>query len=86
MKKEVFDLIETINETAMQFQEHRGCAPTSLAISPRSYRRLLEIIAWEQRIGNLVIGCTPVRKLETPFGKVNIVIDEMSSDTKIEAE
>jgi hypothetical protein len=84
--KEVFDLIEAINETAMQFREQTGYAPAGIAVSPRSYRRLLEIIAWEQRIGNLVIGCTPVRELETPFGKVNIVIDEVSPDTAIEAE
>ncbi len=84
--KEVFDLIETINETAMQFRDQTGYAPASIAVSPRSYRRLLEIKAQEQRIGNLVIGCTPVRELEIPFGKVNIVIDEMSSDTTIEAE
>jgi hypothetical protein len=84
--KQVFDLIETINETALQFREQTGYAPSSIAVSPRSYRRLLEIKAWEQRIGNLVIGCTPLREMETPFGKVNIVINETSSDTAVEAK
>ena len=83
--KEVFDLIEAINETAMQYREQTGRVPTTIAVSPGSYRRLLEIKAWEQRIGNLVIGCTPLRELETPFGKVNIVIDETSADTAVEA-
>ncbi len=84
--KEVFDLIEAINETAMQYRAQIGNVPTTIAVSPRSYRRLLEIKASEQRTGNLVIGCTPVRELETPVGKVNIVIDETSSDTTVEAE
>ncbi len=82
--KEVFDLIEAINDRVIQYRDQTGHIPTTLAISPGSYRRLLEIKSWEARIGNLIIGCAPLQQIETILGKVNIIIDEMLNDTAIE--
>ncbi len=82
--KQVFDLIEAINDRLTQFLDQEGLTPNAIAISPASYRRLLEIKSWEWRIGNLIIGCAPMREIETPLGKASIIIDEILSDTEVE--
>ncbi len=82
--KQVFDLIETIIETAMDYFERTGVRPATVAISLSSYRRLLEIKSWEERIGNLIIGCRPLEEIETPIGKLRVIIDEILVDTAVE--
>ena len=82
--EQVHDLIEAINEKVNRYLQRTGLIPTSIAISPGSYRRLLEITAWEGRIGNLVIGCVPLSEIKTISGKVKVIIDELVSDTEIE--
>lgn len=82
--KQVFDLIEAINDRLTQFLDQEGLTPNAIAISPASYRRLLEIKSWEWRIGNLIISCRPLKEIETPLGKVHLVIDELLSDTEVE--
>ena len=82
--EQVHDIVEAINEKVKGYLQRTGLVPTSIAISPGSYRRLLEITAWEGRIGNLVVGCAPLSQIETPSGKVNVIIDELISDTQVE--
>lgn len=82
--KQVFDLIDTIIESAMDYFGRTGVKPVAVAISRGSYRRLLEIKSWEERIGNLIIGCRPLEEIETPLGKIKIVIDELLVDTSVE--
>jgi hypothetical protein len=82
--KQVFDIVEAIHGKVTNCLDEKGLMPASVAVSPCSYRRLIETRSLEGRIGNLIIGCSPLRKMETPFGKVNIVIDEMISDTEVE--
>ena len=84
MENQVYDLIESISEKIEDFISRTGFVPMCVSISPGLYRRLLEMVAWEGRIGNLIIGCTPLREIETPFGKMRIAIDEMLSDTSVE--
>ena len=82
--EQVHDLIEAINEKVNGYLQRTGLMPTSIVISTGSYRRLLEIIAWEGRIGNLVIGCVPLTEIVTASGKVKVIIDELISDTEVE--
>lgn len=84
--RSAFDLIEVINERIAEHKERTGFRPHSIAVSPAAYRRLVEIRAWEERIGNLIIGCAPLREFETEDGNVALVIDEMLADTAVEVE
>ena len=84
--KQVFDLIEAIGNKVMEYAERTGNKPTAVSISRGSYRRILEIRAWETQIGNLIIGCAPQSEIDTPLGKVKVVIDELLDDTAIETE
>jgi hypothetical protein len=82
--QQVFDIIEAINEKVVEFLKRAGVTPSSIAISAGSYRRLLEMAACDASIGNLIIGCRPLQEIETPLGKLRVIIDELFSDTEIE--
>ncbi len=82
--KKVFDVIEAINDKVTRYHQQTGLVPSAISISPRFYRQLVEIKSWEQRIGNLVIGCVPIKEIETLVGKVQIILDEILSDTAVE--
>ena len=81
--KEVFDLLEAINESTMAFVEENGRKPEEVAVSIGAHRRLLEIKAGDTMIGNLVIGCTPLDEIETDAGTVRLAIDETLAETEI---
>jgi hypothetical protein len=81
--EQVHDLIEAINERINGYLHRTGLVPTSISISSRSYRRLLELTAWEGRIGDLVIGRVPLTEIKTTSGKVKVIIDELISDTEV---
>ena len=81
-----FDLVETINERIAEHREKSGRSPNAVAVSPVAYRHLVEIKAWEGRIGDLVIGCTPVTEYRTEDGIVEVLIDELLADTAVEVE
>jgi hypothetical protein len=83
MENQVYDLIESIYEKVEDFISRTGFVPVYVSISPGLYRRLLELVAWEGRIGNLIIGCAPLTQIETSAGSVQIVIDEIISDTEV---
>ena len=82
--KNVFDIIEAIEEKVAEVLEKYGRIPAAIALSPGSYRRLLEIRSTDVTVGNLIIGCVPLNELETSSGRVSVVIDEMLSDTCVE--
>lgn len=77
-------LLAAIREKITSYIQRMGAIPAQISISPSSYRRLVELKAWEGRIGNLIIGCFPLTGIETPFGEIRIVIDELLSDAAIE--
>ena len=84
--KQVFNLIEAIGHKVMEYADRTGNKPATIILSRGSYRRILEIKADEGRIGNLIIGCAPMTEIDTPLGKVKVVIDEMLDDMTIETE
>ena len=81
--KQVFDLIEAIEEAVAKHIHRNGIAPMEISFSPASYQRLVRIKAEEQIFGNLIVGCEAIREIETASGPVEVVIDEMLSDTEI---
>jgi hypothetical protein len=81
---QVFDLLEAIKEKLLSYARRTGAIPAEISISPGSYRQLVELKAWEGRIGNLIIGSFPLTDIETPLGKIRIMIDELLSDTAVE--
>jgi len=81
--KQVFDLVEEINAKVTEYFYSTGLKPSTLEISPRSYRRLLEIESSEHAIGNLIIGCRALREMTTALGRVHVVIDESMSDIEV---
>lgn len=81
--KQVFDLIEAINEGVMIFVEENGRTPSEVTISKGAYRRLLEIKSEESMIGNLLIGCSPIVEIDTPIGVIHLSIDELLSATEV---
>ncbi|MBI2619302.1 MAG: hypothetical protein HYW57_04415 [Ignavibacteriales bacterium] len=82
--QEVTDPGKAINETVARHSQHHRSIPSAILISPRLYRRLLEQIARHHGIGNLLIGCFALRKFLTPFGAVQIMIDELVPDNEIQ--
>lgn len=77
----VFDVVETINERIRKYVSCAGSSPKAILLSPASYRRLLEINSVDQEIGDLLIGCIPLRSFTTAWGNIRVVIDEMLGDT-----
>lgn len=80
---QVFDLIAEIAERTAEFVERTGYRASSVFLSPLSYRRLLEIQAQENAIGNLIIGCASIAEIAIPGGTLRVIIDEMLSDTDV---
>ncbi|HAL57852.1 MAG TPA: hypothetical protein DCP63_15655 [Bacteroidetes bacterium] len=82
--QDVFDLVQAINQKISQHHDQTGRKPRSVSVSPNSYRRLLEIKAWEERFGNLIIGCFPITLIATARGSLPLLIDELLPDTTVE--
>lgn len=82
--KNVFDIIEAVEEKVAEFLERCGRLPNGLALSPGSYRRLIEIRSTDFTLGNLIVGCLAMNRYEAEAGCVNIVIDELLPDTSVE--
>ena len=82
--KNVFDILEAIEEKVAEFLDRCGRIPAAIILSPGSYRRLVEMRSMDITVGNLIIGCVPLKEVDTSAGKVNVVIDEMLSDSYVE--
>lgn len=82
--KQIFDLIEAMEEATAMHLYRNGVPPKEISFSPASYQRLVRIKAEEHMIGSLIIGCEAIREIETSTGTVELVIDEMLTDTEIE--
>jgi len=71
--KEVYDLVEEIYEKLAEFFETTGQEPQAIALSPGSYRWLLELKSSDPGMIN-------------PFGYFRLVIDEILPDTEVRIE
>ena len=82
--KQVFDLLEAINEKAEEFFQATEQTPRVVSVSPRAYRRLLEI-----RLADLIESeqeavLTAIETIKTSVGVLRVRIDEMISDLVVE--
>ena len=82
--KQVFDLIETINEKAEEYFKTKERKPATVTVSPRAYRRLLEIRLAELLDTGRDVLLTAMETISTGVGSLRIIIDEMIADTVIE--
>lgn len=84
MKKDVFDILETINDrTAGHFYD-TGRRPQTVSVSRNAYRRMLEIkIGDMEESGKSTARCYAIREVSTPVGQMNLFIDELLKDTEI---
>jgi hypothetical protein len=80
---QVFDLVEEINEKVTEYFYSTGLKPSTLEISPCSYRQLIEMESSEHAIGDLIIGCKALREMTTALGKLHVVINETIADTEL---
>jgi len=84
--RQVYDVIDAINQTLEERFNQREMTPCVISISPRSYRWLIERMAENNRIGNLLIGCTAICELSTSMGVLPVVIDEALSDAEVRVD
>lgn len=80
----VFDVAGAINDRIRRYVASASTAPATIALSPASYRRLLECAATHPELGNLVIASLPILSLTTAWGRVRVLIDELLGDTEID--
>ena len=79
----VFDPIEKINDAVMRFFQSTGRKPAEINVSRASYRRLVELNSTYSSIGNLIIGCLALLRLETCLGVVGLAVDEVLPDESV---
>jgi hypothetical protein len=80
--RQVFDLLEAIRERVLEHLYNTGVKGTHVALSPRSYRRLLEV---HRSRGGVPVaaGCGAIGEIMTPVGRLSVLIDELIPDTEI---
>ena len=81
---QVYALIEAIDTEVKLYFDRTGASPEAISISPVSYRQLLETRAKCERTGDQVMGCWRIDAVETPFGNVRIMIDELLLETEVD--
>ena len=82
--KQVFDLIEAIEEAVARHSHRSDTAPTQISFSPASYQHLMRLKAADHLTGIPLTGCKAIQEIQTGAGPLTIVIDEMLSDTIVE--
>jgi len=81
---QVFVLIKAIDKKLRLYFDLTGRSPETISISPLSYRQLLETRAKCERVDNQMMGCRRIDAVETPFGNVRLMIDELLLDTEVD--
>jgi hypothetical protein len=87
MKKEVFDILETIHAQTVEHYHKTGRKPETVSVSRNANRRLLEIkIEQSGDNGQPNNKCYAIGDVTTPTGAVALQIDELLNDTEIGIE
>jgi hypothetical protein len=71
--RQVFELLDEIYQQMTEYIDRTGHPPRRLALSPRSYRRLLELMLNEPAL----VG---------PLCDIRLIIDELMPDTEVHIE
>jgi len=77
------DIRTMINTAVEEFAAATGRRPEEVRISPASYRRLIEVESADPDLGNLMIGCLALLKIQTSLGWMVLAIDEILADVSV---
>jgi len=84
--RKIFDPLEAIYDRLESFYFKAGRMPNAIVLSPNTYRRLLEICLKELRYEEFIPGYAQVVLFQTPWGAIQIVIDELLGDMQVSVE
>lgn len=84
--RRIFDPLEAIYDRLESFYFKSGRMPTAIVLSPNTYRRVLEICAKELKFEEFIPGYAQVVLFQTPWGAIQIVIDELLGDMQVSVE
>ncbi len=84
--KKIFDPVEAILEMIDLFYGESGRAPAAIVVSRNTYRRLLEIDPAEFKVRCVPKGVTTIPLISTPWGDMQLIIDEILEDTRVEVD
>ncbi|GEM_PF-1391505 len=84
--KRVFDPIEAIFELIDYFYNEYGRAPAAVVVSRNTHRRLLEISPPDCKVDCIVNEFAPIAIVSTPWGEIQLIIDELLEDTRVEVD
>ncbi len=77
------DLLRAINERTIEHFWRIGLKPDVLALSPTTYRILTGMVSLEEHVEARLNESVVVRRLRTPLGRIQVVINEMLPDAEI---
>lgn len=80
----VYDFIDVLNKKILAHLARGNRNPSRVEVSRCLYRRLMEMKSAESAIGNLILGSFAVTEIRADSGNLEVIIDEMLSDTSIE--
>jgi len=84
--KRMFDPLEAIFELIDYVYSESGRVPAAVIVSRNSYRRLLEIIPHDCKVRKVKNSDIPVAVISTPWGDLQLIIDELLEDTRVEVD
>ncbi len=84
--KKVFDPVEAIFEMIDSFYSESGRVPAAIVVSRNTHRRLLEISPADCKVGSVMNGVAPIAIVSTPWGDIQLIIDELLEDTRVEVD
>lgn len=84
--KRIFDPVEAIFEMIDSYYSESGRTPAAIVVSRNTYRRLLEIRPDDCKVGSILNGIAPITVVSTPWGDIQLIIDELLEDTRIEVD
>lgn len=84
--KRTFDPVEAIFEMIDTFYGESGRIPAAIVVSRNTYRRLLEIGPADCKVGSVMHGVSPITVISTPWGDIQLIIDELLEDTRVEVD
>jgi len=82
--KRVFDPVEAIFDMIDEFYSESGRVPSAIVVSRNTHRRLLEINPPDCMIKSVKNEIAPIAVISTPWGEIQLIIDEILEDTRVE--
>ena len=84
--KRVFDPVEAIFELVDYIYSEYERLPSVIVVSPNTHRRLLEMGLPDCKVESVMKEGIPAAVVSTPWGVMQLVIDELLEDTRVEVD